>query len=147
MATANVALARSNVLFITANSAWDKANIANITADRAWNHANAVYAFANAMATVANLAFIHANNAYAQANTGGGGGGALTVRTDIINATRYVAFANGLSGTLATANVSTGITFNPSSNTLTVNGSITVKGSPVIYSSNFNMLRTGKFVF
>jgi hypothetical protein len=64
-----------------------------------------------------------------------------------VNATRYLVFANNTTGNLSSANVDTGLTFNPSSNTLSVNGSITVLTSPVIYSSNFNMLRTGKFVF
>jgi hypothetical protein len=84
-----------------------------------------------------------------QGTTGGGGGGgaAIPLIIDAVNATRYLVFANNTTGNLSSANVDTGLTFNPSSNTLSVNGSITVLTSPVIYSSNFNMLRTGKFIF
>lgn len=53
--------------------------------------------------------------AFAQANT------ARTVVNDTVNATRYLMFANGTSGT-SSLNVAVGLTFNPSSNTLNING-------------------------
>lgn len=51
-------------------------------------------------------------------------GSVVNVAIDIVDATRYITFANGTSGTQATSNVSTGLKFNPSSNTLTVDGSL-----------------------
>jgi hypothetical protein len=56
--------------------------------------------------------------------TSGTGGGSLNVATDVVNATRYLMFANGVSGSVPTLNVATGLTFNPSSNTLDINGPI-----------------------
>jgi hypothetical protein len=48
------------------------------------------------------------------------GGSGLTIVTDnTTNASRYLAFTSATSGVITTENVSTGLTFNPSSNTLT----------------------------
>lgn len=105
----------ANLAFVTARSAFDQANAAIFGTGGADVTAR----------TTANLALSTAQSAFGVANTGGGGGGGVgvvNVSTDIVNATRFLTFANGTSGTLATANVSTGLTFNPSSNTLTING-------------------------
>jgi len=51
-------------------------------------------------------------------------GSVVNVATDIVDATRYITFANGTTGTQATSNVSTGLKFNPSSNTLTIDGAL-----------------------
>lgn len=57
--------------------------------------------------------------------TGDGGGGAdIGLVADAVNATRYLVFANNTTGNLVTANVTTGLTFNPSSNTLTISGAL-----------------------
>lgn len=60
----------------------------------------------------ANTARVHANNAYAKANSG------PVIANDSLNATRYIVFGNGTTGTLANANVATALTFNPSTGTL-----------------------------
>ena len=117
MAIANGAFASANAGQATANASFNRANTANITADRAWNHANAAFAFSNSAHSIANLAFTHANNAYLAANT------ARTVVNDTINDTRYIMFANGTSGT-SSLNVAIGLAFNPSSNTLNINGAL-----------------------
>ena len=78
---------------------------------------NAVAAFesSNTANAIAVAAFVQANTARDNSNT------ARTVVNDSINAPRYIMFANGTSGT-TTLNVAVGLTFNPSSNTLNING-------------------------
>ena len=66
----------------------------------------------------ANTARDHSNGAYTQANT------ARTIVADVANASRYIMFANGTSGQ-ASLNVSTGLTFNPSTNALSTSGTVT----------------------
>ena len=58
-------------------------------------------------------------SAFNQANTGGGG---ATIYQDAVNSTRYITFVDATSGSMSRANVDAGLTFNPSSNTLTING-------------------------
>jgi hypothetical protein len=53
-----------------------------------------------------------------------GGSASLTVAADTVNATRYIMFANGTTGSIATLNVSTGMTFNPSTNAVTISGAL-----------------------
>jgi len=59
------------------------------------------------------------------ASSASGGGASLTVASDVINATRYIMFANGVSGSIPTLNVSSGMTFNPSTNNFTITGTAT----------------------
>ena len=54
----------------------------------------------------------------------GGGGASVSILSDTVNATRYLVFANNTTGTLSSANVDSGLTFNPSSNTLTIDGAL-----------------------
>ena len=75
-------------------AAFGRANTANITADLAFNQANAAFTRANTVGTAIN---------------------------DTVSSTRYITFSNAISG-IVTPNVSAGLTFNPSSNTLTING-------------------------
>jgi hypothetical protein len=78
--TANTAGIFANAAFLTANSAANFANAAFLQANNStdiWvrTQANNAYDKANSGASFANAAFDRANAAYAQANTGGGGGG------------------------------------------------------------------------
>jgi hypothetical protein len=63
--------------------------------------------------------------AFAVANAAGGGSGA-SMNVDSVNATRYIIFADSVSGTLTRANVSRGMSFNPSSNNIYVSGNANV---------------------
>jgi hypothetical protein len=90
------------------------------------NTLNVVPAFTQANTANSNAA--NASNiavaAFAKANT------IAPIVLDTVNATRYITFDDGVSGS-AESNVSYGLTYNPSSNALTVAGSLTVAGNPV----------------
>ena len=61
---------------------------------------------------------INCSNIFVNGNVVSGGGGSVTITTDSVNATRYIVFDDATSGTLSLANVSTSLTFNPSTGTL-----------------------------
>lgn len=56
--------------------------------------------------------------------TGGGNSVPIPLTQDAVSATRYLVFANNITGNLVTANVTAGFTFNPSSNSVTINGAL-----------------------
>ena len=138
MISAQAAFTVANSGFLHANSGYAFANSIAVTANLAFAHANLAFANGNTVIQTAqsafnqaNLAFIHANAAFAKANTSGGGG-SLNVASDIINATRYLMFANGISGSVPTLNVSTGMTFNPSTNNMSIAGNLSVGTTSVL---------------
>jgi hypothetical protein len=112
----------------TIGAAFNKANDANVLAFNSAAGANAwanvigvnANAYANVIGTrsngyallVAGGAFFQANQAFAKANS------ARTVISDSLNATRYIIFANGTSGTASSLNVNSTFTFNPSTGTV-----------------------------
>lgn len=73
--TANSAAIYANGAFIQANTATNDAAGASLYANGAFIQANTATNNAAGASQYANAAFAHANAAYAQANTGGGGGG------------------------------------------------------------------------
>jgi hypothetical protein len=85
-----------------------------LTANTAYAHANAAHLTANAGFVQANTALTTGQAAFAKANTGG----SVTISTDARNITTYIMFEDSTSGALANANVSTSLTFNPSTGTL-----------------------------
>jgi hypothetical protein len=121
-AQANTANITADLAYGQANQAFAIANTANITADIAFGHANLAFEKANTACTDTAAAFAHANAAFGKANS------TLNVISDSVNTTRYLMFANGVSGAVPTLNVATGLTFNPSSNSL-VTGSIVLSGT------------------
>lgn len=90
------------------------ANAAFLHANAAFASSNADYAFSNSAHSIANLAFTHANAAFTKANSGGG----AVIDLDTRNVTNYIVFDDSTSGTFANANVSTSLTFNPATGTL-----------------------------
>lgn len=93
-----------------ASNAYDKANAANVLAQSGLTAAGSAYTKANAANILAEAAFTKANSTV------------IPVTTDIINITRYIPFINATSGNVYSLNVSTvGLTFNPSTNTLSSN--------------------------
>ena len=125
---ANLAYSQANAAFDAANNAVTDFSPAFLTANLAYSQANAAFDAANNAVTDFSPAFIKANLAYAQANAAFDAANTdapLNVVSDTVNATRYIMFANGTSGSVSTLNVATGLTFNPSSNALDVNGTIT----------------------
>lgn len=75
--------------------------------------------------------------------TGTSGSAAVALQADANNATRYLVFANNLTGNLVTANVTSGLTFNPSSNTLTINGALNAQTKSFVIS---HPTKDGKFL-
>jgi hypothetical protein len=73
----------------------------------------------------ANSARDSVNSSYTQANT------ARTIVLDTGNSTRYLMLANGTSGT-STLNVSSGLTYNPSTNTLFVANNVGIGVAPTL---------------
>jgi len=74
-------------------------------------------------------------------------GGGLTIALDTTtNATRYLAFTSATSGTITTENVSSGLTFNPSSSTLTATtfvGALTGNASTATLATSSTNLAGG----
>lgn len=134
--TSNLILGGANAI-VTIGAAFDVANTSGIDtqyaflrANLAHAHANAAFFKANTAVTdfspaflTANIAYAHANAAFLKANTGGGGA-SLNVASDTVNATRYIMFANGTSGSVPTLNVASGLTFNPSTGTVSIPGAL-----------------------
>ena len=111
---ANTARVHANVSFEQANTARVHANVSFEQANTARVHSNTAHASANAGLLQANTARDHANAAFAKANIGG----ISIVDVDSIDTSRYIIFGNGTTGTLANANVSTTLIYNPSTGTL-----------------------------
>jgi hypothetical protein len=94
---------------------------ADLVSGAAYNQANSATTTASAAYDQANSATTLAAAAYDQANTGGGG---ATIYEDQTDATRYLTFADATSGSFDNANVDVSLTYNPSSNNLTVGNTV-----------------------
>lgn len=95
------------------NSSFGTANAANLAAGAAFDKANT----SNIVAVAA----------FAKANTG-----AVSANLDSVSSTRYVVFNDSISGIVNRANISYGMTFNPSSNILTVVSGVVIAGANIL---------------
>ena len=132
--------------FGQANSAIGAVTTANGNITSAFGQANAaIGAITTANTNITNLtgALNTANGnitaAFNKANTGGGGGGSsASLYIDSVNSARYLTFANNITGTFSYANVSYGLTYNPSSNTL-ITGNLTTSNISITSNGYLNM--------
>lgn len=154
IANVNIAIDRSQYAADAANAAFDAVN-------PAFNQANLAYAKANsALANTSDISF-DGNLYFPTGNVGIGTTAAsykldvsgainassilvngaplsLSIASDTVNATRYIMFANGSSGSIATLNVATGLTFNPSTGALAVPGALSSSSSVGGTTGNFS---------
>jgi hypothetical protein len=121
---ANTARDHANAAFLAANTGTGLGS-ALIQANTARDHANLGFAQANTART-------QANDAYTRANTG-----VTVIQTDALAATRYIVFTDKTTGTLANANVATGLSYTPSSGAFVATS---LKSSALYDSSNRQLL-------
>lgn len=105
---ANLSYNAASFSYDIANASFDTANAAFASANNVSPQITPAFNQANTARDTANAAFVKANSAITS----------IPLRDDTVDTTRYIVFGQSTSGNLVYANVSTTLTYNPNTGTL-----------------------------